>query len=523
MSPITELPDDPNVLRAAALRLEAKLNEQEAEFRRLKEALTAVEERSRFYQREYAKLARSAFGRRSERLDGDVEGQLLLLDPPDFAAPQPAPEPEASDKPVRRGRRRGGRGGGGRKRLPPHIKRVEVTSSDAGPTACACCGEALTDIGQDRSERLEYVPGHYIALVSVRNKRACQACPGEGVVTQPAPPFGLQRSKYADGLVAKVLVDKYADNIPLRRQVKRFKREGVDVPIASLCRIVIGSAELLKHIVAIIADELRAGGFLQGDGTGMPILDGPYNDRINGALWVYTDGDQAVFEASKTHEGVHAATFLDGFEGVFLPDGASTYNEACRPDTIARAGCWAHARRKFFDARTAHPGAFVALKRIRELFLWEREGWQLDAEGRHRLRQEQSRPWLSEFRVWVEEQLPNAEPRGAWHGALQYVINQWDRLVVFVDDANVPIHNNESERALRGPVTGRKNWLFAGSEGGADAAAVHFTIVHCCMNAGIDPFDYLRDVLHRLPDATPSMLRQLTPKAWAARATGEDE
>lgn len=513
MSPITELPDDPKLLRAAALRLEAELG-------RLRETLTATEERSRFFEREYAKLARSAFGRRSERLDGEVEGQLLLLDPPDFDAPAPRPDPASPDKPSPRSRRRGR--SGGRKRLPPHIKRVEVSSSDPGPTTCVCCGESLTEIGQDRSERLEYVPGHYVALVSVRTKRACQACPGEGVVTQPAPPFGLQRSKYADGLVAKVLVDKYADNIPLRRQVKRFKREGVDVPIASLCRLVTASAELLKHVVTVIADELRDGPFLQGDDTGLPILDGPHNDRINGALWVYTDGDQAVFEASKTHEGRHAAIFLDGFEGVFLPDGASTYNEACRPEGIARAGCWAHARRKFFDARHTHPGAFIALRRIRELFLWERDAWQLDAEGRHRLRQERAGPWLVDFRAWVEEQLRSAEPRGAWHGALQYVINQWDRLVVFVDDANVPIHNNESERALRGPVTGRKNWLFAGSEGGAAAAAVHFTIVHCCMNAGVDPFDYLRDVLHRLPDATPSILLQLTPKAWAARVAAAE-
>ena len=486
MSTIEETLKDAEQLRDEILRLKATIRAQDEE-------LLSEKERTALYKREYEKLARQAFGRRSERLDGQDPAQLSLLTAiaePDVEATQVKP---TDAKPAKQSRR----GGGGRKRFPPHIQRIEVTSSDVGPTQCDCCGGELVDIGEDRSERLERLPAQYKILVSIRKKRACQKCPSAGVVTQPAPPFGLQRSKYADGFVAQVLIDKYADNIPLRRQVTRFKREGLDVPIANLCRIVKGSADLFKHVVGVIADDLRSGSFLQGDGTGMPILDGPHNTPVSGALWVYTDGDQAVFEASKTHEGRHAAAFLKGFEGVFLPDGASTYNEATRSEAIARAGCWAHARRKFFDARMHHTEAFTALRMIRDLFLMEREVWQLDAEGRHRMRQEKAVPWLTDFRA--------------------FVVNQWDRLGVFVDHPDVPIHNNESERALRGPVTGRKNWLFAGSEGGADSAAVHFTIMHCCMLAGVDPFAYLRDVLHRLPDATPTALRQLTPKAWAAR------
>ena len=155
---------------------------------------------------------------------------------------------------------------------------------------------------------------------------------------------------------------------------------------------------------------------------------------------------------------------------MFLPDGASTYNAACEPDGVERAGCWAHARRKFFDAREANPRAFEALLHIRALFLMEREAKVLDAEGRRRLRHERAVPWLHAFKRWVDDAYPTAEPRGAWHGALQYVRNQWEKLVVFADHPDVPIDNNASERALRGPVTGRKNWLFAGSEGGAEAA-----------------------------------------------------
>ncbi len=515
--------EEADLLRSENARLLRELTEARAQTEAQKaraeaQATRAEAERSRaeMFRAQWEALARQVFGRRSERVDGQDPAQLLLLESKD-TPPEPAKPAKHRTRPERRKH-----GGGGRGKLPSHLKRVEVTSSDSGPTRCPCCGNEMVVIGEERSERLERIPAQLQVLVVVKQKRACRRCPQEGVFTQPPPPFGLQRSKYADGLVAQVIVDKYADNIPLRRQVTRFKREGIHVPVASLCRVVKAAAELLKHVVRVMANELVAGDFLQGDGTGLPILDGTQNTRISGALWVYTDGDQAVFEATKTHEGRHAAAFLDGFTGVFLPDGASTYNEATRPDAIARAGCWAHARRKFFDARANHAEAFTALCQIRELFLMEREAWTVDAEARHRMRRERAIPWLQSFRSFVDDHLQTAEPRSPWHGALKYVDNQWARLSVFVDHPNVSIHNNASERALRGPVTGRKNWLFAGSEGGAQSAAVHFSIIHSCMLAGVDPYAYLRDVLHRLPDATPTALRQLTPRAWASRAHAFD-
>ena len=157
------------------------------------------------------------------------------------------------------------------------------------------------------------------------------------------------------------------------------------------------------------------------------------------------------------------------------------------------------------------------------MFLLERQGWATDAEGRQRIRTEQAQPWLTDFKRWIHSELMKAEPRSALYNALQYALRQWPHLTTFVDHPDVPIHNNTSERALRGPVTGRKNWLFAGSEAGANTAAVHFSIMQSCMMVGIDPFAYLRDVLHRLPDATPSVIRQLTPKAWAERMSENAE
>jgi len=493
----------------------------EQQVAQLREQLAAANAAAERWQRHYRVLARTVFGRRAERLVDEHPAQLAMVPPADPPS-ESDPTPKSGSDGTRR-RKRGPRTGGGRRTLPAHIERIEVTSTDAGITTCPGCSEDLAVIGTDTSERLEYVPGHYKVLVSVRTKRACTHCPSQGVFTQPPPPFALSKSQFADGLIAKTLVDKYADNIPLRRQVKRFAREGVPIPIASLCRMVRGASDLLAHVVSAMADELRAGAFLQGDATGLPILDGPNNDRVRGALWVYTDGEQAVFEASTDHRGEHAAAFLRDFKGVFLPDGAANYNRACASDDIERAGCWAHVRRKFFDARDGHPAAFEALRRIRALFLLERQAWATDAEGRQRIRTEQAQPWLTDFKRWIHSQLMTAEPRSALHNALQYALRQWPYLTTFVDHPDVPIHNNTSERALRGPVTGRKNWLFAGSEGGAHTAAVHFSIMQSCMMVGIDPFAYLRDVLHRLPDAKPSVIRQLTPKAWAERMSENAE
>ena len=487
----------------------------ETEVAALRQQLAAAQAESRMWRDNYKTLARTAFGRRSERLANEHPAQLIMMAPAEPEAKQEEAKPSPKRGQKRSGRRAGG--GGGRRALPAHIERTEVTSSDEGTTVCPSCAGELQVIGTETSERLEYVPGHYKALVSVCTKRACKTCPSQGVFTQPPPPFAVAKSQFADGFIAKVLVDKYADNIPMRRQVTRFAREGLPVAIASLCRVVLQSADLLIHVVNAMADDLRAGTFLQGDATGFPILVGPQNDRISGALWVYTDGEQAVFQASTNHRGEHATAFLQGFSGVFLPDGAATYNAACAPESIERGGCWAHVRRKFFDARDGHPAAFEALSRIRELFANEREAWTVDAESRQRIRTERQQPWLNDFKKWVYAQLMTAEPRSTLHKALQYTLRQWPNLVTFIDHPDVPIHNNTSERALRGPVTGRKNWLFAGSEAGAHAAAVHFSIMQSCMMVGIDPFAYLRDVLHRLPDAKPSVVSQLTPKAWAAR------
>lgn len=505
---MASLPDDPVLLRRI-------IEEQRAAMSALEDRLAEVESAHADLQFEMAVLLRRAFGRRTERVS-DAQ-QLLFVDPK--AAEAAVTDPEPGDDPPPPPKRRRRRGGGGRKPLPDHLQRVEVTSAETGPTTCACCGGELHVIGEDRSERLEYIPARMKVLVLVRTKRACRQCPGQGVVTQPAELFALEKAKAADGLLAKIITDKYADHIPLHRQVKRFAREsGVDLSVSTLCGWLRGSADLLQYVVRAMAQELRAGPFLQSDATGLPILVGPKNRPQRGHLWSYTDGVQVVFEATPDGRQAHPAQLLEGFEGTLLTDGASAYNAAAAADGVVRAGCWAHVRRKFFEARREDPAKTgIALATIREVFLLERTLVDCSSEERARRRREHLAERLARFRELLDAWSQTVRPKSGLGKAITYARGQWDTLVVFLDDGNAPPHNNTSERLLRGPVIGRKNWLFAGSEGGAWAAGVFFSIVRSCELAGVDPFEYLRDVLRLLPKAKVPDVARLTPKAWAER------
>ena len=487
-----DLPDDPAELKRLVLTMAERLEDLEAEL---------------------AALKRRKFGRSTERVVDERQVSLLGEDTDPAAAlakatAEPPPPPKKSR------RRSGGRGS---RSLPDHLPVIDVTCSDPGQKTCPCCDGELVEIGTDISERLEYIPGQFVKFAVHRTKRACPGCPSAGVFTQPAPPFGLDRALPADGLLARIVTDKFADHIPLNRQVRRFQREsGVELSVSTICGWLRSVGGLLRHVVDAMHQELVEGDFLQSDATGLPILEGSHRQPRRGHLWSYTDSTQVVYTATMTGEQAHPAEVLEGFKGVLLTDGAGAYNLVARSDDVVRAGCWAHVRRKFFDARKEAPeSAGIALATIREIFAAERELATLGAEARARARRERLADRLDALKLLLDEWSTRVRPQSALGKAITYARNQWETLLVFLDDGNVPPHNNHSERLLRGPVTGRKNWMFAGSEGGAATAATCFSIVASCMMAGVDPYDYLRDVLSILPDATPARVKTLTPKRWA--------
>lgn len=407
----------------------------------------------------------------------------------------------------------------------PEDTPVETTHVCLNGAACPVCGETLTLLGADSRKRVEFRPGHFFVLETVVETGICLEHPHESLYTPEGPDFIVPGGVLGNELVCKVIVDKHADGLPLHRQSKRFARKGVHLPDATLSRNLISTAALAGYIVDAMRDELLVSPWLQGDGTGFPILIGNLGQTHPGQLWVYSNGESAVFQCSMTKHGDIPREFLDGYAGVWLADGASNYNAVAEQPGVERAGCWSHARRYVFEARNEHIAALEGLGLIRDLFMSERVAMTLSLPNRLAHREAHAAPLVTRIRAWVDRWRVHEDvvrrPKSAFAKAVNYLHRQWAALELFLKRPEIELHNNRSELLLRGPVMGRKAWLFAGSPAGADASAIWFSLVASCMLQGVDPILYLRDVLPGLGKKTKSQIRALTPARWAAARRAE--
>ena len=486
-------------------------------------------------------------GPKNERFVADAAQEPLPF-PQDIQAPPRAPQPEDTEladesddavdgdgedntQPENRATQRSAKNTPKRRNRNAfsHLPARNVACAADKDTTCAGCGGALNVIGKAESFRIEWVPGHFIRQEVTRDKCACPKCPEQGVLTVPGP-YALNRALCGNGLLARVLVDKFADHIPLNRQARRMAREGVELSTNTLAAWVLNSAGLLHPIAQQIHKSLMAGDFLQGDDTGFPVQDQGDGTLRNGRLWAFTDQSQVFYAFTDTKQGHVPAQLLDAFKAreenhakVLLVDGGSEFNQAVRDLGLKRGGCWSHLRRYFFEARHHHPKeAQLALQTIRDVFLIEREI--RDKQERVgiapdtvlAIRKAKSQPLVDGLFYWVKQVSQMVRPKSSLGDAVKYARNQEASLRLFLEHGGLPLHNNLSELLLRQGVVGRKNWLFARSEGGALAAGTMYTLIGSCMLQGIDPQAYLVDVLGRLSDEPAT---RLTPKAWmAARA-----
>jgi transposase len=442
-----------------------------------------------------------------------VPGQEALpFEPGDVAPPPRRPEPEDHEAPPPAKRR------GKPKRRSrdsfEHLKKRTIRCK-AADDACRNCGGALTVIGQAESFRVDWVPGHFVLDEVVRDKCACPSCPSEGILTVPAP-YALDRALCANGLLARILVDKFADHLPLNRQAKRMGREGFVVGSNTLASWVKAGGSLLGRIAMQVRTELLEGAFLQGDDTGMPVQDAGNGTLRKGRLWAFTDQQQVFYAFTDTKAGTAPVALLDGFAGeLLLVDGGSEFNEVVRQQELSRAGCWSHLRKRFFEARHAHPReAKLALGTIRDLFLIERDLWGRPTDEVRVERQRHAKPLVDGFYAWATATSISARPESLLGKALSYALNQRATMEQHLEHGEFPMHNNLSELMLRQAVVGRKNWLFARSEGGAEVAATVYTLVGSCQLQGVDPYAYLVDVLGRIQDHPTTRLSELTPLGW---------
>ena len=506
-------------------RLRALVAEREAELARQKAELAALQASNDDLARRLELQRLKLVGPRQER---HVDGEARLTLPLALVTPHPPHPPprlperdDGVDEAAKPEKKRGVQ----RRRLLAErtdlpTRRVKATvDPDA---ACGTCGQPVKVVGARSSWRIDWVPGHFERVEVVREQCACPSCPGEGVLIAPEPSFALRKSLCGNGLLARVLVDKFADHIPLNRLAARMEREGETFTTATLSGWVVEGAKLLRNVADAIDARLMASSWLQGDDTGFPVQDGTDGQLRKGRLWAVTDQKEVRYHFTDTKGGKHPAAFLDGFRGkLLLVDGGSEFNEVVREKGLLRAGCWSHLRRYFFDARHHHPvEARLALGTLRDLF--ELEASVRDASPEHvrEVRHRDARPLVDGFFAWVTGLHATARPSSSLGEAVTYALNGQETFVRFLDHPELPMHNNVSERKLRQPVVGRKNWLFARTEGGAQAAATVYTIVGSCMLQGIDPWEYLVDVLDRLPDHPATRKHELTPLNWRRARDG---
>lgn len=462
-------------------------------------------------------LRRKLFGTSSEKISPD---QLLLAfeELRECAAATAETGPEAqgntgSELDETSPRRKGH----GRSRAPGNLPRQRVVHEPAGILKiCSHCDRSKQKIGEDVSEQIEYVPSSILVIEHVRPIYACPCCRGE-LVQAPRPPQPIEKGNAGPGLVAYVLTSKYADHLPLYRQEQILARHGLKISRSTLCGWVLQSAWLLEALVRVMRTEILRSAVVQADETTVKVQVGKSPTHTS-YLWVYLgdpDHPYTVYDYRRTRgrDGPHK--WLAGYRGFLQSDAYQGYNDTGVADDVVHLGCHAHARRKFYDARSTAPAEAVhALEVWRKLYAIEDRAREFSPEERHALRQAESKPILEELKSWLEEKQGQVLPKSPIGQAIGYALSQWERLQVYLSDGRLSIDNNAAERAMRPVAVGRKNWLFAGSDRGGEALAVVASLVESAKRAGVDPQAYLTDVLTRLPGMCHKDVGQLLPDRW---------
>jgi transposase len=403
----------------------------------------------------------------------------------------------------------------GRRPLPKELPRERVVVDVEEVEKTCACGRTKDKIGESLTEKLEYVPSSFFVRETVRPKYACPRC-HDGVSEAPAPAQALEKSIAGEGLLAHVVVSKYADHTPLHRLEGIFARHGVEISRATMCDWVGDVADAVQPIVNRMKQEITQVDYLQTDDTPVKVL-AYRNEGFKGRLWAYLDpiGRQVVFDATRSHEGKGPEEFLADFEGYLQADAYSGYDELYKSKRIVEVGCWAHGRRRFVESLPTDTRAAPVLALVQKLYQKEHDFSELSAAERANKRQEHSKPILDQLDELRKELERIVLPKSPLGEALGYIRNQWTALNRFLEDGRLRIDNNGAEYQLRAVAIGRKNWLFAGSFEGARRAATLYSLVQSCRLASIDPFVYFRDVLLRVATLPQGQIGDLTPRMWA--------
>jgi transposase len=480
------------------------------------------------------KLRREIYGSRSERKARLLEQMELQLEDLEASATE---DELAAERAVSRTQtvKSFERKRPSKKPFPEHLPRERIVI--AAPENCPCCGShKLSKLGEDITETLEVIPRQWKVIQTVREKFSCRDCEK---ITQPPAPFHVTPRGFAGpNLLAMVLFEKFGQHQPLNRQSERYAREGIDLSVSTLADQVGACTAVLQPLHALIEAHVLAAERLHGDDTTVPIL--AKGKTVTGHIWTYVRDDRpfggpappaALYYASRDRKQEHPERHLQNFAGILQADAYGGYNGLFHvtraQGALKPALCFAHARRKFFEladiaanarrgekAAAISPIALEAVRRIDALFDIERGINGLNAEERLRVRQEQSAPLMAELEARLRDERSRLSRSASVAGPIDYMLKRWDRFTPFIDDGQICLTNNAAERALRGFAIGRKSWLFAGSDRGADRAAAMATLIQTAKLNDIDPQAWLANVLARIADLPQNRLSELLPWNW---------
>jgi transposase len=494
-------------------RLQAKLALKEGVEAQLRQALL-----------ELAELKRQLFGERSERLTDEEQAELAEVagdlqeqaqrDPP--AGMEVLEDQEPAATPRRR-----------RHPLPEHLERRTVVIEPEGLQPCVHCSRAPERIGEEVSEEWEYVPARLVVRRTVRPKYACR-CGGGGVQIAPLPPRLVPQSKLGLGLAVHLLLARFDDHVAYYTLERIFReRHGVVIPRQQMVQWVAHIAFLLQPLWRLMFEQMKRGGYLQVDETPVKVLDPEVQGKCaRGYLWFYAvpGGDVFLdFQGTRGRAAPHAQ--LVDFTGTIQTDAYEVYDSLKKViPQLRRIGCAAHSRRKFYRAlKDGDRRAIPFIAQFRKLYALERQAGPLTPENRQQLRQQQEAPLWAQMHDLASTLLPTLLPQSSLAKAAKYLLNEYEALLGYLACPSYRIDNNLVENSIRVPAVGRRRWLFIGHPDAGQRSAVIYSFIVSCRRRGLNPQDYLTDVLQRLPSLNITQIAPLLPQHWKPRSSSADQ
>ena len=543
------LPDDLNLLKQIILQHELAIVQRDEVIAQNQQVISIhhriIAERERMIAEHDQKLAemearhkaqmdallRRFYGPRSEKFD---PRQLLFfgITVAEMPVDEKVVEAEAGEK--RKSKRINHKHG--RAKLPESLPRHEIIH-DLAPEEkkCPCCGELRTFIGSEISEQLEMKPFEFFVLKHVRNKYMCTACSKDcekcdskahfESAAKPAAP--IEKGLPGPGLLAHIIVSKLGDHLPLYRLEDIFSRVEVSIARSTMCGWMMNCSELVKPLVELMKSRVKQSKVIHTDDTTVKVQDRKLKGRCRTArVWCYLgdeDNPYDVFDFSPDRKREHPQNFLEKFTGHLQADAYGGYDGifarkmSDNAQAVIEVACWAHARRKFFEAKeTDGKRSAQMLEMIRQLYAVEDEARAMTHDARRELRKQKSVPILATIKTWLDTEKPIVVGRSKMHEAITYALNQWEALSRYVEQGYLNIDNNAAERALKRVAIGRKNWLFAGHDEAGKSHARLWTLIASALRHGLDPQKYMRSVLAKIGQTNVSEIDQFLPDVWKA-------